>query len=309
MNDMNSILKNFNSAGSDQSKEGTPSEQGAMQSLLEGLDSAQQSVNQMPGTHTMAKSTDTAHPAEKFLVGGEHDKETNLAEVTPDEVAAIWKEVFPHSSLQINKLQNGAAFKFRLAAGPSEVSGGIMDNDPLNYMVMLRGKEWKENLTSLTVAPEEGSHMAFGSVKLRKKTAKNITTDLIRNRFNQIKDFITANASKLHQIDFDINEKLGTTVTESDTYEDTIAKRNPVNNVHKKQDLATRFKKELHDELDETAKDPELRTTGSMSGMLDDIKRLIRQGKTVQVTARGLPTDRYRLGAIVSYSLSHEETK
>jgi len=92
-NDMTNILRNFSGAeagtgeivdaGGQRKVSTAATEKNAMKSLLEGLDSAQKSVNQMPGTHTMAKSTDTAHPAEKFLVGGEFDEETNLSQ---DEV-------------------------------------------------------------------------------------------------------------------------------------------------------------------------------------------------------------------------------
>lgn len=81
---MTNILKNFVNAGAD-AKTGEKKvnnaavEKNAMKSLLEGLDSAQRSVNQMPGTHTMAKNG-AKHPASKFLVGGEFEEETNLSQ-------------------------------------------------------------------------------------------------------------------------------------------------------------------------------------------------------------------------------------
>lgn len=53
---------------------GTSTEKDAMRRLLEGLDSAQQSVHQMPGTHKMSPDhKGKPHPASKFLVGGEHE--------------------------------------------------------------------------------------------------------------------------------------------------------------------------------------------------------------------------------------------
>jgi len=58
---------------------------GTMKQILEGLDSAQQSVNQMSSTHKMGKSTATKHPASKYLVGGEHDEEHNLKPWEKDE--------------------------------------------------------------------------------------------------------------------------------------------------------------------------------------------------------------------------------
>ena len=79
---MTNILKNFASAGGDNpvivdSQTGEKKvinaavEKDAMKILLEGLDSQQRGVNQMPAQHKMAKNTATKHPASNYLVGGE----------------------------------------------------------------------------------------------------------------------------------------------------------------------------------------------------------------------------------------------
>ena len=79
---MTNILKNFASAGSESpvlidSSTGEKKiinasvEKDAMKVLLERLDAQQSSVNQMPAQHKMAKNTKTKHPASNYLVGGE----------------------------------------------------------------------------------------------------------------------------------------------------------------------------------------------------------------------------------------------
>jgi len=92
-NDMTNILRNFAGAeaGTGEITDATgktkvstaATEKNAMKSLLEGLDAQQKSVNQMPGTHKMAKNG-AKHPAEKFLVGGEFDNETELDDKCPN---------------------------------------------------------------------------------------------------------------------------------------------------------------------------------------------------------------------------------
>jgi len=89
---MTNILKNFNNAEGGKGKvidaitgktkiSDAANQNNAMKILLEGLDSAQRSVNQMPAPHTMAKNTATKHPASKFLVGGEYEDEPNADEL------------------------------------------------------------------------------------------------------------------------------------------------------------------------------------------------------------------------------------
>lgn len=99
---MTDILKGFNKVadttpGKDKPlTEITPSKKpindnAAMKKLLEGLDSQQKSVNQMPGTHVMAKHG-AKHPASNFLVGGEFDEdgqELAEAEATPTVGAQV----------------------------------------------------------------------------------------------------------------------------------------------------------------------------------------------------------------------------
>jgi len=91
-----------------------------------------------------------------------------------------------------------------------------MENDPLNYSALLdENGNWKEWATSMFIAPPEDSYLAYGSAKFRKKSAKNVTLQQIQKRFKQVKDFVTQNADKLHQVKFDIGEKIGTAVNEA----------------------------------------------------------------------------------------------
>jgi len=92
-NDMTNILKNFAEVGNGTVTDAKTGEakvnhaaqdKNAMKALLEGLDAQQKSVNQMPGTHNMAKNG-AKHPAEKFLVGGEFDDEFELSGKAKDD--------------------------------------------------------------------------------------------------------------------------------------------------------------------------------------------------------------------------------
>lgn len=416
-NDMTNILKNFAAAedgkvvdaATGELKQSTAaSEKNAMKALLEGLDSAQRSVNQMPATHKMAKSTDTAHPASNFLVGGEdgepeagdevvseapnlrtvkvtysngdsvttdmaaglsdeqiHDyfavgKRFNLGNpatggdnvqtvtdveildqvteidevddgdpvVTMDDVVETWKSVFPNSSVAAGKsFGGGYSFKFRLSSGPEEVANGIMDNDPLGYTAFLEPNGgWRETASSMLVAPEEGSHMAYSSVKFRKKKAKNVTVDQLHKRFMQVKDFVIANADRLHNVQFDILDK----ITEA-----AFGERKPAEDVHKKQsladifrsmdeteeDLAARFQKELH--ADRTAKElnkgdngkfnlaeeplKEGTTTATLDKMVKDMMKVLNRGKTAMVTATRVRGVGQMEGPVIDYEIDWKD--
>jgi len=336
-NSMNDILKSFTNAENGEvvdsatgktKQSPATAEKNAIKALLEGLDSAQRSVNQMPSTHKMAKNTASKHPAGKFLVGGEDGEpdagdevvaeaidsprsvaielkqlyddnendvqriaddspefyraimytlyprakdidgtkdywdivdqleslflgeepqktfeegevDTGGPEVTPEDIIAAWNSEFPHSSAGLGKAFGGGyAFKFRLAKDKSEVASGIMENDPLMYTAFLNlDGTWEESHTYMHVAPPEGSHLVFSSVKFRKKTMKNVTLDKIQKRFKQVKSFVAANADQLHRINFDISEKLGGAVAEA-----KFGDKAPASDVHKKQSLGDIFR-------------------------------------------------------------------
>jgi len=103
---MTNILKNFNNAEAGKGEvidattgktkiSDAANQNNAMKILLEGLDAAARSVNQMPAAHKMAKNTATKHPASNFLVGGEEgepkaDKEVVADEPNADELDHRW---------------------------------------------------------------------------------------------------------------------------------------------------------------------------------------------------------------------------
>ena len=160
------------------------------------------------------RGTDAGVPGNK-LVG--EDEQTLL---THEDVVSAWKQIFPNSSVGVSKaFGSGYTFKFRLAKDKTEVSNGILDNDPLYYTALLDKDLFAEYTGSLLVKPPEGSHMAFGSEKLRKKTIKGVTLSKLLARFQQVHDFVAANADRLKNPQFDINEKLGLgDVAESDRF-------------------------------------------------------------------------------------------
>jgi len=143
--------------------------------------------------------------------------EDEATAVTAEQVRDAWMAEFPNSSVNVRKaFGGGTTFSFHLVKDKSEVSSGIMDNDPFNYAALLdENGDWKEWRTYMHVAPPEGSHLVYGSEKFRKKSAKNVTLQQIQKRFKQVKQFVAQNADKLHRIHFDIGEKLGTTVNEA----------------------------------------------------------------------------------------------
>lgn len=123
-------------------------------------------------------------------------------------VVDCWKAVFPNSSCRsIDYLDGTSAFVFRLAKDRTEVANNIMGNDPLYYMstVELDGA-WVESSASLSVKPTE-SYLAYSSVKIRKKTIKDVTTAKLIKRFQEVRAFIMENAGNLKDPMFDITTK------------------------------------------------------------------------------------------------------
>lgn len=138
------------------------------------------------------------------------------AEVTPATVADAWYSVFPNSMCNARNIMGDNAFSFRLAKDKSEVSNGILENDPLSYSAFIRDGNWEEHMGSLSIAPEAGSYMAYGSARLRKKTIKNVTKEQLIKRFKEVHAFVSANADKMHNIKFDIADKLSGNINEAE---------------------------------------------------------------------------------------------
>jgi hypothetical protein len=157
-------------------------------------------------------------------------KEDGVEGVTPAAVADAWYSVFPNSLCNARDIMGDMAYKFRLAKDKSEVASGIFENDPLSYSAFIRNGNWEESTGSLSIAPEAGSYMAYGSARLRKKTIKNVTKEQLVKRFKEVHAFISANADKLHNIKFDIADKLGSSnVTEATDKVDSYGWRSTKN--------------------------------------------------------------------------------
>jgi len=289
-NDMTNILRNFSGAeagtgeivdaGGQRKVSTAATEKNAMKSLLEGLDSAQKSVNQMPGTHTMAKSTDTAHPAEKFLVGGEFDEETNLSqdEVDLSKYQAQTNEggygdfdddptdtsdLYPMA--KASKYAPGTPVHLgHMTPHGSGIEGEVVKvvGDVI-YIKNAEGQQYKGQLKNATV--NESWMDKPGSGMLDADIASTIQDEFPQDDMLDImaweasaeeygQPLTVEEYTKWRMYDDEGNIK--------DTNEDTIAKRTTGSDVHKKQsfadifrsmdeteeDMAGRFKKELHDE-------------------------------------------------------------
>lgn len=149
---MTNILRNFASAGTNDKITDAETgelkvnpareEKNAMKAILEGLDAQQKSVNQMPAQHKMAKSTATAHPASKYLVGGEFDDETDL-DSTPE-----WfnePQIKPGVSVHIgHHVKGGSGVEGRVVK--------VSDNNV--YIKNNDGKTYKGQLKNTTVNEE-----------------------------------------------------------------------------------------------------------------------------------------------------------
>ncbi len=130
--------------------------------------------------------------------------------ITPEDVKSAWLQVFPHSSVSANIIMGDAGFAFRLSKDRTECANNIAENDPLYYRAFLRDGNFEESGCRLFINPEPGSYNVYGSAKMRKQTIKNVTVDKLVRRFNQVKDFISANAGNTKNVQFDIYSKLGT---------------------------------------------------------------------------------------------------
>lgn len=131
--------------------------------------------------------------------------------ITSQDIIAAWLQVFPNSDAQTRKaFGNDHIVRLYLTKDISECNNKIRDNDPLRYTVTLnKDGSMSEPDLSMLVKPTN-PHMAYSSVKIPKRTMKAPTVDKLVKRFQQVHDFVAANAANMHNIKFDINEKLGT---------------------------------------------------------------------------------------------------
>ena len=126
-----------------------------------------------------------------------------------EQIKQIWLEVFPKSAIYGRKgcLSEDFYYGATLSAGKHEVYNGIIQNDPLDYIFYIKEGHYIEDRISLFIKPDNPIY-AFGRVKLRKKTIKNVTPEKLKKRFLELKEKIVENKENFKQLEFDINEKI-----------------------------------------------------------------------------------------------------
>jgi len=125
------------------------------------------------------------------------------------EIEKIWLEVFPKSKIYGSKgcFTNDFYYRATLSAGKHEVYNGIIQNDPLDYIFYIEEEHYIEDRISFCIKPDNPI-FAFGRVKLRRKTIKNVTPEKLKKRFLELKEKVVENKENFIQLEFDINEKI-----------------------------------------------------------------------------------------------------
>ena len=161
----------------------------------------------------------------KSYILNEASKKMSVSEFISATEKAIRKS-FPKSFLRIRSskgLGTSIDIAFTIGKDKSEWSMGIPENDPMLHKFMIAWNQFTDNTFtsekilaeinqggSLTVQPEEGSYMAFGSIKIgwRKKTA---TPDKIvkhfENYFKKAKKVLRDNKDKLDKRHYELIKK------------------------------------------------------------------------------------------------------
>jgi hypothetical protein len=126
-------------------------------------------------------------------------------------VKAAWAEVFPKSRCIVRNIMGSTCFTGFLSKDNSEVSNGIIQNDPLSYSgwyAMDNTDVFKEEAASVSIAPPAGSYLAFGSASLRRKSIKQPDHAKLVKRFSELRELIRSNKDNMIQLHFNINEKV-----------------------------------------------------------------------------------------------------
>lgn len=127
--------------------------------------------------------------------------------MTPQDIRDCWNEVFPNSTSSATQAHLSIRFRGYLAKDVSECSNHIMDNDPLMYIGHMQGGGWwVENLVYMYIKPTE-PHMAYSTVRLRRKATQNATREKLIKRFQEVRKFVMDNAHNLKDPMFDITTK------------------------------------------------------------------------------------------------------
>ena len=124
-----------------------------------------------------------------------------------NDVVACWNEVFPNSYCSHNVILSSNSFSFYLAKDKTETPNQIMNNDPLHYVAFLHGDSFDETSAPLMYVKPTIPNRVYGSVKMRKKTIKNVDRTKLIARFNQVREFVMSNKDNMKNICFDINTK------------------------------------------------------------------------------------------------------
>ncbi len=125
--------------------------------------------------------------------------------ITNQQLKDLWMQVFPNSyaSASDGCLGDGQYLKGYIQA-KTEWANGISHNDPLGYMGSLYGDVYKDENLGLDIKPNN-PYLAYGNAKIRKKTIKNVTTEKLLKRFNEIKQFIIDNKENWY---LDLSDKV-----------------------------------------------------------------------------------------------------
>lgn len=282
---MTNILKNFSNAeggtgivtdaNTGEQKESTAAaEKNAMRSLLEGLDAQQKSVNQMPSTHTMAKNTDTKHPASNFLVGGEEGEPEAGKEVVDElEKINVGESAVTEGGLRAIKVtfDTGEEMSTNMAAG-------LSDEQMLDYYAV--GKRFNlgdgaggDRMATVAHAEILEDTVTQPEAPRTEMNKKQSLADLFRSMDETEEDKATQFKKELH------DERKARELSKGDNGKFNLAEE-PIN---------------------------EGMSTSNFDSMADDMKRLMSQGKTIKLVAKeSHVSDKYK-GDIFDYQLTIED--
>lgn len=139
---------------------------------------------------------------------------------------SVIKKSFPKSFVKVQasgNLGTSIFVTFALGKDKSEWQNGIIHNDPLHHQWMIGFNSFTENAFikdkieaelsvggSLTIQPEEGSHLALGRAKIgwRKKTAPpEKLIPYFGNYFKKVKKVLVDNKENLTEYGYEIAKK------------------------------------------------------------------------------------------------------
>ena len=113
-----------------------------------------------------------------------------------NRIERAFYDVFPASFISISPapLTGDEIFIKCYLQKPEEWANKISHNDPLSYMADFNPVTgvYTEHLHSMTIKATS-PYMAYGSVKIRRRTIKNADIPKIKARFEQLKAFVKSN--------------------------------------------------------------------------------------------------------------------